>query len=54
MSIQDLITLLENRRAFAQTQRDSAVQRGDVQLVQALDADITSTTASLDQLRTLV
>lgn len=54
MSIQDLITLLENRLMFSQAQRNAAVQRGDVSMVQALDADITSTTASLDQLRTLV
>ena len=54
MSVQDLIALLENRLIFSQAQRDSAVQRGDVSMVQQLDADITSTTASLDQLRTLV
>lgn len=54
MSVQDLITLLENRLTFSQAQRNAAVQRGDVSLVQQLDADIASTQATLDQLRTLV
>ena len=53
MSIQDLIALLENRITFNQTQRNAASQRGDVALVQQLDADIASTQATLDQLRTL-
>lgn len=53
MSIQDLIALLQNRIAFNQGQRTSAVQRGDVALVQQLDADIASTQATLDQLLSL-
>ena len=53
MSIQDLITLLQNRIAFNQGQRTAAAQRGDVALVQQLDADTASTQATLDQLLTL-
>lgn len=54
MTIEDLISLLQNRITFAQGQRTAAAQRGDVALVQQLDADMASTQASLDQLRTLV
>ena len=54
MSINDLIILLENRLAFSHAQRVAAAQRGDVALVQQLDADMASTQATLDQLRTLV
>lgn len=54
MSLNDLIILLENRLAFSHAQRIAAAQRGDVALVQQLDADMASTQATLDQLRTLV
>jgi hypothetical protein len=54
MSIQDLIVLLQNRITFNQGQRTAAVQRGDVSLVQSLDADLASTQATLDQLQSLV
>lgn len=54
MSVQDLIALLENRLIFSQAQRNAAVQRGDVSMVQSIDADIVSTQATLDQLLTLV
>jgi hypothetical protein len=52
MSIQDLIVLLQNRITFNQGQRTA--QRGDVSLVQSLDADLASTQATLDQLQSLV
>lgn len=54
MSVHDLISLLQNRITFNQGQRIAANQRGDVALVQQLDADIASTQATLDQLQTLL
>lgn len=54
MTVQELITLLQNRIAFGQSQRIAAVQRGDIAQVQALDTDIASSQATLDQLLTLV
>jgi|GEM_PF-6138657 len=54
MSIQDLITLLENRLSFSHGQRVAAAQRGDIALVQQFDSDIASTQSTLDQLRALV
>lgn len=53
MSINDLISMLENRLAYTRAQRTAAEQRGDIAQVAALDADIASTQATLDQLRTL-
>jgi hypothetical protein len=47
MSIEELIALLRNRIAFAQTRRIEAFQRGDVETVAAIDADISATNASL-------
>lgn len=54
MSVQYLIKMLENRLSFAQSQRESAVQRGDVSSVESIDADIYSTQETLAQLRTLL
>lgn len=50
MTIQDLIKLMQNRLTFLEQQRGGAVQRGDVALVQHIDADTMSTQATLDAL----
>lgn len=50
MSIQELITLLQNRLAFNAAQRTAAIQRGDVAAVSALDLDTVTSQASLDAL----
>lgn len=54
MSLADLISLLNNRLSHAANQRASAFQRGDVVAVAALDADMASTQATLDQLQSLL
>jgi hypothetical protein len=52
MSLEDLITLLQNRLSFNAQQRAAAVQRGDIAQVVALDADSATTQATLDALQT--
>jgi hypothetical protein len=54
MSIQELITLLQNRLTFNSIQRAAALSRGDAAMVENLDKDTTNTQATLDQLLTLV
>ena len=54
MNIYDLISMLENRLVYTRSQRIAAEQRGDIAQVSALDADLASTQATLDQLRTLL
>jgi hypothetical protein len=53
MSIKELIDLLQARLTYTQGQRAVAAQRGDVAMVQQLDADITSTQATLTTLQLL-
>lgn len=54
MTPQQLIVLLENRISHYTQQRISAEQRGDITLVQLLDADIMTTQSTINQLRSLV
>ena len=54
MTPQQLIILLENRISHYTQQRSSAEQRGDITLVQLLDADILTTQSTINQLRSLV
>lgn len=54
MSIEELISMLENRQAFNDRSRVAAVQRGDVAQVAIIDADISSTQNTIDRLRTLL
>ena len=54
MSIDELITLLQSRLTYTQAQRVAASQRGDIAMVQRLDADLASTQGTLSQLQTLL
>jgi hypothetical protein len=54
MTIEELIALLRNRLSFAQTRRTEAFQRGDIETVTAIDADIAATNASLAVLESAV
>lgn len=47
MTIDELIALLTNRLAFIASQRATAVLRGDVTMVAALDEDAAVTAATL-------
>jgi hypothetical protein len=51
MSIEELIQLLQNRLANNTQQRAAAAQRGDVAQVAAIDADSSTTQATLDFLQ---
>jgi hypothetical protein len=51
MSLDDLITLLQNRLSFNAQQRAAAAQRGDIAQVSALDADSATTQSTLDALQ---
>ena len=53
MTIDELIAILENRLHFLAVQRDAAFGRGDALTVSALDADIGTTSSSLEALRSL-
>ena len=53
MTIDQLITLAANRLAALNTARATAVGLGNIALLDGLDADITETQATLNQLRTL-
>lgn len=53
MTIPELITLMQNRIATLGGQRATAEAHGDVAEVTRLDAEITETQATLEQLRTL-
>jgi hypothetical protein len=54
MSIEELITLLRNRLSFAQTRRTEAFQRGDIETVATIDADIAATNSTLAVLESAV
>jgi len=54
MTIQELIGLLENKLSYTQAQHISAIQRGDIELVEKLNQEIVNTQSTLDQLRTLL
>jgi hypothetical protein len=51
MSINDLIALLQNRIAFIASQRDAAVERGDIAQVYLLDTDKITTQSTLETLK---
>jgi|LakMenEpi03Aug12_release.lakeMendotaPanAssembly.Ray.scaffolds.fasta_scaffold3590153_1 hypothetical protein len=53
MTIQQLITLASNRLAALNTSRANAVALGDVERIDALDAEIAETQNTLDALNTL-
>ena len=53
MSLEDLIRLMEARLAALNSARASAANVGDLNEVLRLDADISTTQITLDQLRTL-
>jgi hypothetical protein len=54
MSIDELIRLMEARLAALNSARASAAQAGDIAQITRLDADISQTQTTLDQLRTLI
>lgn len=54
MTIQELITLLENKLNFTQSQSAGAIQRGDIAAIEQLAVEIANTQTTLDQLRTLI
>lgn len=53
MKISDLITLTQNRLATLNNARASAVSMGQADRVSALDAEISETQDTINQLRTL-
>jgi len=53
MDLKELIKLLENRVAHYSQQRESAFQRGDLQLVQYLDEELATTNTTLSQIKSL-
>ena len=54
MNIQHLITILERRLVYLSQNRSSAESLGDLVQLAAIDADISETTATLQQLKTLL
>ena len=54
MTLQELITLLENKLSFTQAQKTAAEQRGDIEMVEKTSADIICTETTLNQLRGLL
>lgn len=54
MTLQELITLLENKLSFSQAQKTAAEQRGDIAMVEQLSTEKVNTEATLDQLRSLL
>ncbi len=53
MTLQELITLLENKLTHTSNQKLIAEQRGDIQLAEELNEQIINTQLTLDQLKTL-
>lgn len=53
MTIQQLITLASNRIAALNTSRANAVALGDIERIDALDAEIEQTQTTLAALKTL-
>ena len=53
MTIPQLITLASNRLAALNTSRANAVALGDIERIDALDAEIAETQNTLDALHTL-
>lgn len=53
MTIQELIQLASNRLAALNVARSTAFITGDVQRLNALDADIAETQLTIDKLNTL-
>lgn len=51
MSTAELIEILENRMSFNAQQRSTAVQRGDIQSIAAIDYDNLSTNAAISVLK---
>ena len=47
MGLSELIALLNNRLAYLATQRAEAFSRGDISMMNSLDADTAKTTATL-------
>lgn len=54
MSIDEIIKILENRLTFCAQQREAAQNCGNLSAVQSFDEEISSTTISLNQIRSLV
>ena len=54
MNIQHLITILERRLVYLSQNRSSAESLGDLVQLAAFDADISQTTSTLQQLKTLL
>jgi hypothetical protein len=54
MTLEQLIDLLQRRTVWLQAERARAVDRGDVESVLALDADLTTTQATLATLTAAV
>jgi len=54
MTIQELITLLENKLNFTQSQSAGAKQRGDIAALEQLTIEIANTQTTLEQLKTLI
>lgn len=54
MTIEQIITLLENKIVFIRSQLTAATQRGDMVAVDQCSNDLSTTQSTLDQLRTLM
>jgi hypothetical protein len=54
MTVTEIITILENRLTTLQSARVDAVAQGAMDNISTLDADIASTTTSLESLKALV
>lgn len=54
MTIAQLITLVSNRLAALNSARATAVALGDIERIDALDAEIAVTQSTIDALRTLL
>jgi hypothetical protein len=53
MTIPDLIRLMENRLSYLNNLRTNAMISGDIEQVAIIDARLTETQLTLDQLKTL-
>jgi hypothetical protein len=54
MTVEQIITLLDNKIVFIQAQLTSAIQRGDLVSAEQFNGELVTTQTTLDQLKTLL